>query len=527
MKKRVLKFGVDARVASFRGAEVLAVGVRSSLGPYGLDFALDKGNEVTNDGVTIGREISSGGIHDEIEAKGARMLLEAATKTEERGVDGTTTATILAYEITKEAITRLPMDQKDRSKKKKPSEIKLQIKKECEEVVQKLLDMSLKIEDEKTLIKSAMVSTGNKELADLIGKTQWELGPEGYIIAEETAEKISSVERIHGIRTDNGIVSSLAFNNAEKQALELKEIPIILTDYIIKSLYPAFMNVDQRTGINSGLIGHLQARGINKVILIGSHFEGEAIRQCMDNIKNGLEIYPINAPYVDQKEVMKDLAVISGARYISKENSTLESIAASDIGYLSHFIATRHNSIITGKEDDNMEERVKVRVTELREQFKGSMSDFEKKLLEQRIGQLTNGFALLKIGSITELDRKYLKRKADDAVGAVRSALQEGTVAGAGLAFKEISNSLPEDYILKIPLLAINKQIMDSAPEGFKIEKWVRDPVKVLRIALEHACSVASVFANLGGSICEEQAKPIDELFKSKGSSAQPEMELG
>lgn len=522
MKKRVFKLGVEARSELFKGAEVLAVGVRSTLGPFGGYFALDKGNEITTDGVTVAREIAAGAIHDEIQAKGARMLLEAATKTEERGVDGTTTATILTYEITKEAITRLPElgSHVKNSKKKKPSEIKLQLEEECSHVIKMLDGMAEKIKDEKSLIKSAFISAGNQDIADLIGKTQWELGPQGYILVEETAEQISSVERIPGIRTDNGIVSSLAINNLEKQALEIKDVHIILTDYIIKDLRPAFRNINQQTGIGTGLIDYLEERGIKRVILFGRHFEELAIRQCMENMKHGMEIYPINAPYVDQKEVMKDLMAVTGGRFISTDSSTLEAITPNDVGYLANFIATRTNSIMTGRDDKRMKERITTRIEELKTQYKGSLSDFEKKLIDQRIAQLSNGFGLLKIGSITELDRKGLKRKADDAVGAVRAAFQEGVIPGAGLALKEISESLPEDSILKRPLLSINKQIMDSAPAGFKVEKWVKDPVKVIRIALEHACSIASVFATVGGVVCEEQAKPIDELFKSKGNVA-------
>lgn len=525
MQRKVSKLGIPARDALVKGADYMANAVKMTLGPFGLNFALEKNNEITNDGVTIGREIVSGALWDEIEARGARMMLEAATKTEERGCDGTTTATILAQAITAEAIARLPdMGTVSAKSKSKPSEIKLQIERECGQVVDSLNKMAVQIKDEKSLIKSALVSMGDKELAELLGKTQWDLGKDGYVMAEETADKFSSVERINGIKIDNGIVSSLAINNVEKQTLEIKDIPILLTNYIIKDLRPAIANLNKETGLGTGLINKMSDMGLTSLILVGRHFEPLAIQQCQDNMKSGFMIYPVNAPYVDQTEVMKDLSAVLGGRFVSTDNSLLESAQLSDLGYVSRLEANRTSAIFAGKTDTKSKARIEIRVKELQEQYKGSKSDFEKKLLDQRIAQLTNGFALLKIGSITELNRKFLKRKADDAVGAVRSALQEGVVPGAGLAFKQISDDLPETYILKKPLLSIYNQIIASAPQGFTIEKWVKDPVKVLRIALEHACSVASVFATAGGVICAENPKSIDQLLKGKATSEEPDV---
>ena len=527
IKKRVSKIGIPAREALVKGADYMANAVKLTLGPYGLNFAIEKNGEITSDGVTVAREIASGCIHDEIEARGARMLLEAATKTEERGCDGTTTATILAQAITDEAIKNLPSMSVVNVKganKKKPSEIKIQIETELKEVIAKLEEMATPIKDEKALIKSALVSTGDQTLAELLGKAQWEVGKEGYVIAEETADKFSSVERVNGIRIDNGIVSSLAINNQERQTLELKDMPILLTNFPIKDLRPAILNLNKETGLGTGLGNKMSEMGLTNLILVGRHFEAVAINQCMDNMKSGFNIYPINAPYVDQVQVMKDLAAVLGGRFIDTDSTTMDSITIADLGYVSRFEGNRTSAVFCGRNDVKTKSRVALRVEELRQQYKGSMSEFEKKLLDQRIAQLQNGFAILKVGSVSDLDRKYLKRRADDAVGAVRLALQEGVVAGGGQAFKEISESLPEGYILKKPLMAIYNQIMASAPEGFKIEKWVKDPVKVLRIALENACSVASVFSTAGGAIAEMNRKTLDEAF-AQGKTTAPESE--
>ncbi len=527
MKKRIAKVGVPARDSLLKGANFMVDAVKLTLGPFALSFALQKNNEIVDDGVTVAREICAGAIHDETEARGARMMLEVATKTEERGTDGTSTALTLAQAITNKAISLLPTKETiNADAKMRPAEVRMKIESECQEVVKMLNDMAEPIKDEKALIKSALVSTGNTELSELLGKTQWQLGKDGIIIAEETADKICSIERVKGIKIDNGIVSSLAINNQEKQSLVLKDIPILLTDFVIKDLRPAILNFNEVTQRGTGIGNLMTERGLNKLILVGRHFEPLAIQQCMDNMKTGFEIYPVNAPYMDMKEVMKDLAAILGGRYISSEKAVLEGITMNDLGFVSRLEAGRQSSIFTGVKDVKTDARIELRVKELQEQLKGSVSDFEKKLLTQRIAQLTNGFAILKVGSLTELDRKFMKRKADDAVGAVRSALEEGVVAGAGLAFKEISEKLPEDYILKEPLLSVHAQLMSLAPKGFKIEKWVKDPVKVLRIALEHACSVAKNFAMAGGSIVEEFPKSIDQMLSTKKAVEPEEVEL-
>ena len=257
----------------------------------------------------------------------------------------------------------------------------------------------------------------------------------------------------------------------------------------------------------------LYKQGSGHFVIMAKAFSDQAIFECMENAKNGYLIAPINAPYTDQAEIMKDLASVLGATFYDQETHMLEDAQLSDVGFASKLVAKRWEAIITGRITEQTQQLVDKRVEELKDKLAGEVSDYEKRNLGQRISQLTNGFSVIKIGGISETERKYLKDKADDAVNAVRAAYQEGVVPGAGLAFKNIAKDLPDTYILKRPLQAINDQIMSTAPNGWVVPEWVKDPVKVLRIALDEACSVAGHLATAHGAIVSERPNKYADLF--------------
>lgn len=495
MKHKVIKLGSDARKSLIIGANFLADAVKSTIGPHGTNFFIEKGNKITNDGVTIAREIR---VKDEIQQRGVNALQEAASKTNDEAGDGTTTSIIFAQAILSEASRYLGNREEGLSAKKTPSEVIKQIEQERQEVTEKLIKMSTKVETEEGLIASARVAVEDEELAELIGKAQWELGPEGTLLAEETAEKTSSVEKIPGIRIDNGFGTSEIITNPEKQLCEVNDTRIILCNYIFKDLRPL-----------KDIIDGLVKGGMRNLVIVGRAFSSEAIQVCLQNIKGGaIKIYPFNAPYVDQNEIMKDLAAITGAAYFNTEDRKLEDMQQSDVGYAERVVGRRHDAVITGKKTEANKGLVEERINELRDKFTGATSDFEKRNLNARISQLMNGFALIKIGAETEMDRKYKKDKADDAVHAVKAVLQEGVVPGAGLALKTIAEGMSTDAILRKALLAPYTEIMASAPKDFVIEDWVKDPVKVLRLALKNACSIAGRLATAGGAEATENDKP-------------------
>ncbi len=506
--RKVIKSGVDARIGLVSGAKKLVEMVGSTFGPFGQNFFLDKKNAVTNDGVSVAREIQ---LLDEVENRGVVAIRESAIKTVEEVGDGTSTAIMLAYAIYDTASRFL--SKEGVIGKKTSAEIVKQIEKERVEITEKLIAMSTPIDTEEQLINSAIVSTEDKELGTLIGKAQFEIGKSGYLLAEETAERTSSIEMVKGIRIDNGFGTSQIINNQEKQTLDIEDTKVILTSFTMKDLRPIEKIVTQ-----------LVKSGVRTITVIARAWTEEGIKVCLENINNAtIKIYPLNAPYVDMQERFKDLAAVTGARFFDSESSALEDMQLSDIGFAKKIVARRFDAIITGQENEDTTTRIESRITELNDKFTGSQSDFEKKGLIERIAQLKNGFGIVKVGSPSDMERRRLYDKAEDAVNAVRAAFQEGTVKGAGLAFKEIADTLPDTYILKRPLYTLYEQIISSAPEGFVIEDWVRDPVKVLRVALEKACSAASSFATAGGVITQEFPKQINELLRVHNSPTQQE----
>ena len=480
-----------------RGVNLLSDAVKSTLGPYGRNFLIEKsGGRITNDGITVARDIEA---KDEIEDLAIRVVREAAIKTNEDAGDGTTTATTLAQAILQEAYER--MGKKGTFAKESVSSMRKRIQTECAFVVEEMQKLATPRTGVNDLIDAARVSVEDEDLAELIGGTQWELGPKGTIIVEESNDMVCSVERIHGVRIDNGLGTSMVINDPEKQRLTLKNVPVLLTNYQMHSIAP----------IKNALDALVQS-GVRDIVIVASVYSSECIQEFQENFKRGIRLYPLQAPYVNQREVMKDLQSVLGGRYIHNEESSLESATAEDFGLASTVLGYRWNAIFSGTGD------ITERCETIRKEIEGEPSKFNKKAMETRLSQLENGFALLKIGSTSDIDRKYLYDKAEDAVNTVRSALAEGTVPGAGLVYKIISEKMDADAILKKALLAPYKQIIANGgltEKDFVVEPWVRNSVKVDRVALINACKIASDLVTVGGAIAKEKIKPIDQLLKS------------
>lgn len=500
--RRVIKDGIDARITLASGAKKLANAIGSTLGPFGQNWFLDKKNTITNDGVTIAREFQ---LQDEIENRGVTAIREAAIKTNDEVGDGTTTSIVLAEAIYEECSKYLG-EVGVVGSKRSPSDIIRQVEKEREEITQKLIGMSTPIETEEELINSAIVAVEDKTLGKIIGSAQWNLGKDGILVPEKSAERESVVESIKGVITDNGFTSSQLINNIEKQTLELTDIKIILTSYTIKT--------EKDWADIVAIAEAVQRTGGQQLVVMARAWSDDAIRAAGNNInKGGYKIWAINAPYEDMQEKFKDIQAVVGGRFYDVESSSLKDMLVSDVGFAKKLEVGRFTTLITGGDDEKIVERVNKRIEELKDKLKGQVSDFEKKLLSKRIAQLQNGFAVIKIGSTSEMERNRLYDKCEDAVNAVRVAFQEGTVKGGGLAFKEIADSLPDTYLLKKPLMTIYNQIKKTAPSDWVVEDWVRDPTRVLRVALENACIVASSFATAGGVITVEFPKQINELL--------------
>lgn len=505
MTRKIIKLGDEARSGLSEGGKFVYEAVKSTLGPWGQNFFLDKKNTITNDGVTVAREVQ---LNDEVQQRGVVAIREASIKTNDEVGDGTTTAVVLSYEIYKKIAESLPKPGVA-STGKTPSDLIRQVDTEAKEVIEKLQTMKTDITTEEQLINSAIVSVEDEALGKLIGHAQWELGPDGVLIVEKTTERESRVEKIPGIMIDNGFCSSWAINNPEKQTLELEDTKVLLTSFSIKTAedWDNIINIANMVADSGG----------RQLAVIARAWTDETIGYAANNIaKKGLPIYPINAPYEDMAERFRDLEAVIGGKFYDSEGPSLADVVISDVGFAKRLEIGRWESIIVGLKNEQSDMRTEKRVKELKDKLKGSVSDFERKNVTKRIAQLQGGMAVVKIGSPSEMERNRLHDKAEDAVNAVRVAFQEGTVPGAGLAFKEISDSLPDTHILKQPLLAIYRQIKSTAPTGWVVPEWVRDPVKVLRVALTNACIAASSFATAGGVITEEKPKGLNEIFQKQ-----------
>lgn len=517
---RVISYGLEARKELVKGADYLAECVKRTLGPYGENWFLDKKNTVTNDGVSVAREIQlshatimpDGKPANELNNRGAAAIREAAVKTVEEVGEGTTTAVILSQAIYHEASRSLSSDGV--MGKLSPAEVRNKIEEERKLVTDQLVASATPVDTEEKLIASATVSMGDKTFGALIGSTQWKLGKDGMILVEESNDDVSSVEFAKGLRLDNGLGTGTLINNPEKQTMEVEKTKVVLTSYTIKT-------VDEFKKWIVPIAEKVTKIGGDSVTIIARAWTDETLQLCLLNINKGsVKIYPVNAPYVNMREKFKDLSALTGATFFDSESTRLEDLNVTDIGYAEKVIARRSDANIIGKDDKESAIRISFRIAELTMELGGAQSDFETNHIKERIAQLNNGFAILKVASQSAMERRRLFDKCDDAVHAVRAAFQEGTVKGGGLAFKEISESLPNDSILKRPLLAINQQLVSSAPKDFVIEDWVRDPVKVLRVALQNACACASSFAMVGGVVTAQVAKPLDTIFRKEVANA-------
>ncbi len=510
--KKIIKIGTEARTELAEGARILTEAVKSTLGPFGQNFFLDKKNTITNDGVTVAREVQ---LNDEVQQRGVVAIREASIKTNDEVGDATTTAVVLAYEIYSECTPHLGQEGVVGSRRS-PTDLIKQIERERVEVTDMLMGMKEDITTEEQLINSAIVSVEDEELGKIIGSAQWNLGKEGVLVPEKSGEAITTVEPIKGIMIDNGYTTSQMINNFEKQTLDLLNTKVLLTSHTIKT--------EKDWQALADLAEAVKNTGGQQLTVIARAWSDQAVQAAGNNInKGGFPIWAINAPYEDMQEKFKDIRAVVGGSFYDSENTNLKDVMVSDVGFAKKIEVGRFNTVITGQDSDQAKERVSKRVEELKEKAKGQVSDFEKKNLARRIAQLQEGFALVKVGSSSEMERNRLYDKCEDAVNAVRVAFQEGTVKGAGLAFKEIAEKLPDSYLLKRPLMSIYNQIKKTAPADWVVEDWVRDPVKVLRVALKNACSAASTFATAGGVITAEVAKGLNEVFAKQLQDANKE----
>ena len=509
-----IKFDIESRDALKRGVDALANAVKVTLGPKGRNVVIEKSfgaPHVTKDGVSVAKEIE---LEDKVENMGAQMVKEVASKTNDIAGDGTTTATVLAQAIVREGLKNVAAGAN-------PMDLKRGIDKAVSAVVENLKSQSQQVGDNNDKIKQvASVSANNDEtIGGLIADAFARVGKEGVITVEEAKGIDTTVDVVEGMQFDRGYQSPYFVTNPDKMVAELDNPYILLVEKKIssmKELLPVLEPVAQQG---------------KSLLIISEEVEGEALATLVVNkLRGSLKIAAVKAPgFGDRRKAMlEDIAILTGGQVISEERGfTMENASIELLGKAEKVVIDKDNTtIVNGAGDDA---QIKARVNQIKAQLESTTSDYDREKLQERLAKLAGGVAVLYVGAASEVEMKEKKDRVDDALHATRAAVEEGIVAGGGVALVRAIESLnnlsganqDENTGIRIVKRAIEeplRQIVANAggegsvivakvAEGkadfgynAKTDEFVNmleigiiDPTKVTRVALENAASVAGM----------------------------------
>ena len=520
-------FDTESRENLKKGVDTLANAVKVTLGPKGRNVILDKkfgAPNVTKDGVSVAKEIE---LKEPIENMGAQLVKEVASKTADDAGDGTTTATVLAQAIFANGIKNVAAGAN-------PMDLKRGIDKAVVNVVENLKSQSKVIKDSNEISQVATVSANNdSEIGDMIANAMEKVGKDGVITVEEAKGTETEVKTVEGMQFDRGYLSPYFVTNSEKMEAELEDPYILIYDKKIsnmKELLPILEAVSQ-----SG----------KPLMIIAEDIEGEALATIVVNkIRGSLKVAAVKAPgFGDRRKAMlEDIAILTGGTVISEERGyKLESATIDYLGNAEKINIDKDNTTIVsgnGKKAD-----INARVNQIKQQIDNTTSEYDKEKLQERLAKLSGGVAILYVGAATEVEMKEKKDRVDDALHATRAAVQEGIVAGGGIAFIRSLKSLDklsldnEDQntgiaIIKSALEAPIRTIVEnSGEEGSVIIQKVKegkgdygynassgkyesmfnagiiDPTKVTRLSLENAASISSLLITTECVVVDEPEK--------------------
>ncbi|HXK35055.1 MAG TPA: chaperonin GroEL [Candidatus Paceibacterota bacterium] len=546
MAKQVL-FGEAAREALLRGINKVADAVKATIGPRGRNVVLERSYGaplITNDGVSIAKEIN---LADKFENMGAEIAKEVADKTNDAAGDGTTTSVILFQAIVNEGLKKLATGAN-------PMVLRRGIEDATTHVIESLQKMAKPVKAKEEIQQVATIAAESEEIGKIIADTIDKVGQDGVVTVEESQSIGIQSEVVEGIEFDKGYVSPYMVTNPERMDAEYKEPLILITDQkisAIKDILP--------------LIEKVADEGVKSLVIIADEIEGEALATFVVNKLRGIfSVLGLKAPgYGDRKkDILEDIAVTVGAKVVSSDlGIKLENAELSMLGRAKRIIATKDRTTIIGGKGKKA--NIEARVEQLKKQLSLTESKFDKEKIQERIGKLSQGVAVLYVGAATETEMKYLKLKIEDAVHATKAAIAEGIVPGGGVAlvkagekvakkFKESKVYLDSskgkkesEYVtgylalltaLSLPLqqiaenagredaTTIVKQVKeakgeavgyDAAVAEYKekvemedlVEKGIIDPVKVERLALQNASSAAAILLTTEVAVGEEPAK--------------------
>lgn len=512
MAKDIL-YGSDARSKMETGINKLADTVKVTLGPKGRNVVLERAYGsplITNDGVTIAREIE---LEDKAENMGAQLLREVATKTNDVAGDGTTTATLLAQAIIKAGLKNLAAGSN-------PMILQKGIKKAVEKTIESLQKQSVKIESKEKIANVASVSAGDEEIGKLISEAMEKVGNDGVITVEESKSMGTTLEVVEGMQFDRGYVSSYMVTDTEKMIAELDNPYILITDKKITNIQDILPVLEQI--VQSG----------KALLIIAEDIEGEAMATLVVNkLRGTFNCVAVKAPgFGDRRKAMlEDIAILTGGTVISSDlGYELKDTTIDMLGSAQKVKVEKENTVIVkGAGDD---EKIKERVKQLRAQYEESESDFDREKLQERLAKLSGGVAVVQVGAATETELKEKKLRIEDALNATRAAVEEGIIAGGGVALIDtIEDVRPlldetegdEKTGVMIILRALEEPLRQIAENAGKegsvivsavfekekgmgydalhdkyvdmIKEGIVDPTKVTRSALQNAASVAAM----------------------------------
>ncbi|WP_443892031.1 chaperonin GroEL [Parasutterella excrementihominis] len=510
--KQVL-FGNDARSRMVNGVNVLADAVKVTLGPKGRNVVLERafgGPTITKAGVSVAKEVE---LKDKFENMGAQMVKEVASKTSDNAGDGTTTATVLAQAIVDEGMKYVAAGMS-------PMDLKRGIDKAVAAAIEQLHSLSKPTTTSKEVAQVGAISANSDhEIGDIIAEAMEKVGKEGVITVEDGKSLHNELEVVEGMQFDRGYLSPYFINNPDKQVALLENPYLLLVEKKISNIRDLLPILEQ------------VAKSGRPLLIIAEDIEGEALATLVVNsIRGVLKTVAVKAPgFGDRRKAMlEDIAILTGGTVISSDvGLTLEKATLAELGSAKKVEVNKESTTIidgAGKED-----QIEARVKQIRAQMEETSSDYDREKLQERVAKLAGGVALIKVGAATEVEMKEKKARVEDALHATRAAVEEGVVAGGGVALirakqaiKEIKGDNPEqDAGIKIVLRAMEepmRQIVRNAGDepsvvvdrvangkgnfgfnaqtgeyGDMIEMGVLDPTKVTRTALQNAASVASL----------------------------------
>jgi chaperonin GroEL len=523
MAAKDVRFGDDVRQKMVNGVNVLANAVRVTLGPKGRNVVLERSfgaPTITKDGVSVAKEIE---LKDKFENMGAQMVKEVASKTNDIAGDGTTTATVLAQAIIREGMKSVAAGMN-------PMDLKRGIDKAVEAAVANLAEQSKPCTTSKEIAQVGAISANSdSSVGQIIADAMDKVGKEGVITVEDGSGLTNELDVVEGMQFDRGYLSPYFINNPERQIALLDNPFVLLHDKKISNIRDLLPTLEQ------------VAKAGRPLLIIAEDVDGEALATLVvNNIRGILKTTAVKAPgFGDRRKAMlEDIAVLTGGTVISEEvGLKLESVQLTDLGQAKRIEVGKENTIIIDGAGD--EETIKARIGQIKTQIEEASSDYDREKLQERVAKLAGGVAVIKVGATTEIEMKEKKARVEDALHATRAAVEEGIVAGGGVALIRARNAiakvkgdnLDQEAGVKIVLRAVEeplRQITQNAgvepsvvvnnvaagkgnygynaaneTYGDMVEMGVLDPTKVTRSALQNAASVAGLMLTTDCMVAE------------------------